>query len=410
MIGWISSRAAACGMLATLFALLHAPLPATAQTTATQDVTSISGAVSDGTGEPVADATVVLRGPTNYTTKTDEKGTFSIPGVAPGIYALTVSKPGYSTAVQNDVVVLAGQTQDFTVRIDRATFSSLRTIASVQATGRGTFNTSAASVSVVTSQAFVDQAQPQVTRVLSQIPGLQISFPSNSSNAASPGSITIPNIRGATSYETASLIDGHPISVGQYGDNVTTFLNTFMFRNVEVIKGPGADSSVVNNAIGGTTNFRTLEPTLTPKPELLFSVDNRGGTFTNLGFSDTIGRLGFVVDYATNHNPSALNGRSVYYDPSGGLYNGGTLQGNATSSKVGNTNSFITTGYPLLACCYQLAGNLDQAAELLKLRYHFSPVTVATVSYLGSQTLSDQNGNTGSLTNAQFVPGGRLNE
>ncbi len=405
MIGRTFSRAAACGMIVALFALLHAPMPAMAQTTATQAATSISGTVSDGTGEPVAGAAVVLRGPMTYTATTDGKGMFSVPGVTPGIYVLTVNKPGYSTAIQNDVVVLAGQTQDFTVRIDQATFSSLRTIASVQATGRGTFNTSAASVSVVTSQTFVDQAQPQVTRVLSQIPGLQISFPSNSSNGASPGSITIPNIRGATSYETASLIDGHPISVGQYGDNVTTFLNTFMFRSAEVIKGPGADSSVVNNAIGGTTNFRTKDPTLTPKPELLFSVDNRGGTFTNLGFSDTIGRLGFVVDYATNHNPSALNGRSVYYDPSFGSYNGGTLQGNATSSKVGNTNSFITTGYPLLACCYMLAGNLDQAAELLKLRYNFSPVTIATVSYLGSQTLSDQNGNTSDFTNGQFVPG-----
>gem|GEM_PF-3907958 len=71
------------------------------------------------------------------------------------------------------------------------------------------------------------------------MPGLQISFPSNSANAAAPGSITIPNIRGATAYETASLIDGHAISVGQYGDNVTTFLNSFLFSEAEVIKGPG---------------------------------------------------------------------------------------------------------------------------------------------------------------------------
>ncbi|HEY8298290.1 MAG TPA: TonB-dependent receptor [Candidatus Baltobacteraceae bacterium] len=405
MIARFLLRVTACGMIGALLTFAPTAIPASAQTAAAQSASSVSGAVSDGAGEPVAGALVVLRGPSKYTAATDAKGTFSVPGVAPGVYVLTVNKPGYSTAVQNDVVVLAGQTQDFTVRIDRATFSSLRTIASVHATGRGTFNTSAASVNVVTSQAFVDQAQPQVTRVLSQIPGIQISFPSNSSNAASPGSITVPNIRGATSYETASLIDGHPISVGQYGDNVTTFLNSFMFGNVEVIKGPGADSPVVNNAIGGTTNFRTKEPTLTPKPELLVGVDNRGGTFTNFGFSDTIGRLGFVVDIATNNNPSALNGRSVYYDPSGGAYNGGTLQGNATSSKVGNTGSFITTGFPLLACCYGLAGNLDQTAELLKLRYRFSPVTVATVSYLGGQTASDQNGNTSDFTNGQFVPG-----
>src|ERR1700688_815649 len=131
MIGWISSRAAA-GMIAALFALLPMSMPAMAQPAGTEAATSISGTVSDGTGEPVGGATVALRGPMAYTTTTNADGVVSLAGVAPGIYVLTVSKPGYSTAVQNDVVVLAGQTQDFTVRIDRATFSSLRTIASVQ--------------------------------------------------------------------------------------------------------------------------------------------------------------------------------------------------------------------------------------------------------------------------------------
>ncbi len=299
--------------------------------------------------------------------------------MTPGIYILSAAKPGYTTAVQNDITVLSGQTTNLAIRMGAATFSSLRTIASVRTTGAG-LNTNAASINVVNTQTFVDQAQPQVTRVLSQVPGLQISFPSTSTNAASPGSITVPNIRAATSYETASLIDGHPISVGQYGDNVTTFLNAFMFGSVEVIKGPGADAPEVNNAIGGTTNFRTKDPTLTPAAQMLFGVDNRGGTLSNFSFSDTIGRLGFVVDVATDNNPSALSGKQVYFDPSGGFLSGGKLQGNETSSNVGGTSSNITTGYPLVACCVTLYGNLDQTAELVKLRYKVSPVTSMTVS------------------------------
>jgi len=272
-------------------------------------------------------------------------------------------------------------------------------------TGGGTLNTAAASVNVVTTQTFIDQAQPQVTRVLSQVPGLQISFPSNSANAAAPGSITIPNIRGATSYETASLIDGHPISVGQYGDNVTTFLNTFMFGDVEVIKGPGADSPEVNNAIGGTTNFRTKDPTMTPVAELLMGVDNRGGTLSNFGFSDTVGRLGFVLDFATDYNPSALNGKQVYYDPSGGVINGAVLAGNTSYATIPGTASSVPNGFPLLACCWTLQGNLDQTAELAKLRYKLSPATTLTLSYLGGQSFSDQNGNTSDLVNGVFTPG-----
>ncbi len=376
------------------------PLPAPAQAAAT-----VNGTVADESGAAIAGATVTLKGPTLKTTTSDATGAFTFSSVTPGVYVLSVTKAGYTTAVQNDVVLLGGQTTSLAVRIGATSFSSLRTIASVRANGRGTFNSSAASVNVVTTQTFEDQAQPQVTRVLNQVPGLQISFPSNSANAAAPGSITIPNIRGATAYETASLIDGHPISVGQYGDNVTTFLNTFMFSNVEVIKGPGADSPEVNNAIGGTTNFRTKDPTLTPTTQFIFGIDNRGGSFSNFSVADTVGRLGFVLDFATDYNPSALSGKQVYYDPSGGLVDGAVLNGNMSSATIPGTASNVPSVFPLLACCWTLQGNLDQTAELAKLRYKLSPATVLTLSYLGGQSFSDQNGNTSDLVSAQFNPG-----
>ncbi len=387
--------------------LLCASVALVSGTALAATTSTVSGTVTDGVGAPIVGATVVLRGPAQYRTDTDAKGTFSIADVAQGVYAVTVSKSGYATANQTDIAVLVGQPEVLTVRMDQASFSSLHTIASVRTkAGRGTINTSAASETVVTPQLFTDQGQTQVTRVLSQVPGLQISFPSNSSNAAAPGAITVPNIRGATSYETASLIDGHPISVGQYGDNVTTFLNANMFGAIEVVKGPGANAPVVNNAIGGTTNFRTKDPTLAPLAMLSFGGDNQGGTQSNFGFSDTVGKLGFVVDVATLNDPSALNGRQVYFDPSGGYYGGGQLSGNATyDDNYRGTSSSIQTGYSLLACCVRLYGNLDQTAELLKFRYKLSPSTSITASYLGGQSYSDQNGNTSALTNAYFVPG-----
>lgn len=382
-----------------LVLLLIAPIIAFAQSGV-----AVTGSVTDESGAPIAGVTVTLKGPATQSTQSDAKGAFEFSAVPPGIYVLSATKAGYTTAVQNDITILAGQSTALAVRMGVATFSTLRTIASVRTTGNA-INTSAASVNVVNTQTFVNQAQPQVTRVLSQVPGLQISFPSNSANAAAPGAITIPNIRAATSYETASLIDGHPISVGQYGDNVTTFLNAFMFSNIEVIKGPGADSPEVNNAIGGTTNFHTKDPTSSPAAQMLFGVDNRGGTLSNFSFSDTVGRLGFVIDLATDNNPSALNNKQVYYDPSFGQMPGIVLNGNSQSSQVANTNSFITNKFPLLACCYTLYGSLDQTAELAKLRYKLSPSTSFTVTYMGNQSTSDQNGNTSDFTNGFFTPG-----
>ncbi len=376
---------------------------------------SVTGTVKDTTGAPVVGAAVLLTGPTSYSTTTDAKGDFSFASVTPGIYTISVSKAGYNTAVQNDIALVAGQAQALSVSIAAISFSNLRTIAHVSVNGRGAINQTPASVNVIQSQTFINQAQPQVTRVLSQIPGLQISFPSNSANAAAPGAITIPNIRDATSYETASLIDGHYISVGQYGDNVTTFINPFMFGSIEVIKGPGAESPVVNNAIGGTINFHTKDPTLEPFPQFFAGIDNRGGTFADLGFSDTVGHLGFVVAVANDDNPSAANGHGVYYDPSYGFPTGNTncsagppcyLQGNTGYTQYGTTQSFLPTQYHLVACCFMLQGYLDEASELVKLQYHFSSATRLTVSYLGSQAYSDQNVNTSDFIDGTFIPGG----
>lgn len=383
-------------------ALGAVPLASSAQGAA--QTAAVGGTVTDESGAPIAGASISLKGPSIKTSTSDAAGKFSISGVAPGSYVLSVTKGGYTSATQNDVILLAGQTVSVAVKMSAVTFSSLRTIASIR-TSAHAINTSAASVNVVTTSTFIEQGQPQVTRVLSQIPGVQISFPSNSANAASPGSITIPNIRDATSYETASLIDGHPISVGQYGDNVTTFLNPFLFGSMEVVKGPGADAPEVNNAIGGTTNFRTKDPTLKPYSQVLFGVDNRGGTFSNLDVSDTLGRLGFVLDLATDNNPSALNGKQVYYDPSGGFIGGAPLNDGGSYNQVGNTESNLPTTPQLLACCWTLDGSMDQTAELVKLRYGLSSATRLTVSYLGGQTTADQNGNTGNFFNAVFSPG-----
>ncbi|MGC8485113.1 MAG: TonB-dependent receptor plug domain-containing protein [Candidatus Baltobacteraceae bacterium] len=368
----------------------------------------MSGSLHDVSGAPVVGATIAVRGPKSYYALSDVKGNFTISGIAPGVYEIIVTKPGYQTATDTDYTVVAGQSQSVVVTMHAATFSSLRTIATVRAVGRGTFNTTPAAVNVVSSATYENQGAVQVTRVLSQVPGVQISFPSSSANAAVPGSITVPDIRGAGSFETATLIDGHPLSVGTYGDYVTTFLNAYMFSNTEVVKGPGA-TVPVNYAIGGTLNFRTKDPTYKPTPDIDLGVTNHGGTFSNFGFSDTVDRLGLVFDVATIDDPSVLNNQQVYYDPSGSIDTGlgksiNAFNGASTYTTIPGTSSSIQTIYPLVACCYNVQGQYTQTAELVKFRYKLSEATTATVSYLGSQTFADQNGNTGNLTLGTFAP------
>jgi len=382
---------------------------------------SVSGTVTASDGAPIAGATVDLRGPASYATQTDAAGAFTVPSIVPGIYSITVSKAGFGTATDS-LAVIADQTQHIGVSLNAASFTSLRTIATVNVRGHGQFNVTPASVSVVSAQAFQNQAQPQVIHILNEIPGLQISYPGGSANAALPGAITVPTIRDASSYETASLIDGHPLAISDYGDYVTTFLSSFMFGYVEVIKGPGATAPEVNNAINGTINFHTLDPTLAPTPSYEFAYTSHGGTFENFGISDTIlnGRLGFVVDVANLDDPSALNGTQVMIDPGSGsgwsrsthpyspnynfCDNYCTFFGG--ENNVNNTESGIQTGFSMVGCCYRLSGDFENTSELVKLRYHFSQSTTLTMSYLGGQSFSDQNGNIGNLTLGTFTPGG----
>ncbi len=374
---------------------------------------SVQGTATSADGAPIPNADVSLVGPQTYTTTTDANGAFSISNVVPGVYRLTVTRPGYQTA-SNDVAIAAGSEQTVSVTMPVATFTSLRTIAQVSVHGRGVFNTSTASVNTLTAATFQDQGQFSVNHTLDQIPGLQISYPTSSADAASAGAIVVPNIRGGLSYETASLVDGHPLAVVDFGDYVTTFLNSFLFSYVEVIKGPGAMSPETNYAIGGTLNFHTKDPTLTFTPDYTFGYINDGGTYYNIGVSDTVlnGKLGFVVDFAGVDDPGQMHNATTYFNPHSPSevigWNGTTgnvAAFNDSAGYLGNTESAPFVQQGLAACCYTYNGYFDQYGALIKAQYHFSDTTRATVSYLVTESYADQNANTAStLLPAQFLP------
>jgi outer membrane receptor protein involved in Fe transport len=405
----------AIALAASVAVPAYAATPANGQlvSQATSTTTGgISGTVVDEGGAPVAGATITLHGAQTVRTTSDAKGAFQLGNVPAGLYAIDVEKPGYQSAHEGDFAIFAAEVEPLRVTIQRASFSSLRTIATVQTVGRGTFNTSPASVSTVSSQDFVNQGSTDLGTVLNEIPGLQVSLPSNDGNGAAPGAITFANIRNGLAFETATLVDGHPLSVGKYGDYVLSFWTPFMFQSFEVVKGPGAEAPQTNFAINGTLNMRTLDPTQAFTPSYLFGVTSTGGAYFNFGLSGTTGRLGFVADIAGVNDGSVIDGQKVYIgeEPGGVAYVNGTtdvLTYNNALGVIPGTNGTAANYnvYNLLACCYGVSGSIYKLNELLKLRYRFSPATTATVSYLGAQATADQNGNTSQLTPVSFLPG-----
>lgn len=382
---------------------------------ATQASGTIAGSIKDVSGAPIAGATVRISGPQTQAATTDAQGNFSIANLPAGIYAFEARKSGYNTATESSITVLAGSTQTLAVTMSALSFTTLRTIANVRSSGRGTFNTTPASVNVVSSQTFSDRGQQQVMQVLDGVPGVQMSISGNGVNGAAPGGISFANVRGGRSYETATLIDGHPLFVGDYGDYVSTFLNSFMFKDVEIVKGPGATVPQVNFALGGTVNFETKDPTYVPTADFMFGTGSYGGTFENMGFSNTFGRLGIVVDYANNNAASAFNNQRFYFSNFPGFNYTGA---NGTSVLYGATSNPqvvpATAGAPVyskasqnlaeVACCLPVNGNLNAVSELVKATYKLSGATSLSASYLGGQARADQFANTGDVQYYTFEP------
>jgi hypothetical protein len=409
---------------ATIVAVFGGPLgaaPAFAQAPAVSPATaSISGTVLDPAALPVVGATVELRGASSAKTTTDAQGHYGFL-VPPGVYSVTVTKAGLLPATEEDVALTAGGVK-VDVRMQRPTFTSLSTIGSTRTVGANTaapqFNTTPASQQIIGQQTFENQGDLQVRDILDETPGIVASISNGSANGGVPGAITFPQIRGGLSYETATLIDGHPVSVGEYGDYVSTFLNRFLFQSIELEKGPGAVTPLVSRAINGTVNFRTWDPTPTLTGNAEFGVDGYGGKYANLRFSDTVanGKLGFVFDYADwgtpgpagNDDPQSFidygaSGNSSFTDSQG---NPVTI---SPITKYFGPGTIANKGYlgyqtGTIACCIDMPTWYENRAFLGKLRYNFSNSTSLTLTEISTQTLSSQNGNTSQLYYTNFNP------
>lgn len=352
------------------------------------DGAALQGTIVDASGAAVAGARVTIH-PTGRRTTSDARGAFVIAELAPNVYDVVIEKAGFVTATYADVRVGEGGAT-LAAHLAPASLATLQQIASVRTQRYGSFNTGSSAMQNLSQQDFVDQGQLQIGHVLDQVPGVVSARP-GSANAAAPGSITSPNLRGALDYEKSTLIDGFPLINGSHGDYPTMFVNSLLFDDIEVVKGPTAFAPEINYGIGGTLNFRTANPTATFAGSVLYGVDFTSGSFANLRLSDTVGRLGFALDLASYGTQGPLQNQPAYVTPNTGWTLGkyGTLAGPVTSSK--NPSPTFVKGFPtnqyvsLVACCQNVTSNYLTKGEVGKLQYHFSSATTLTAAFVGIQ-------------------------
>lgn len=375
-------------LLGLLAALIVPAVPALAQESGLQ------GVVVNDAGAPLANARVSVYGPHTASTTTDAHGQFSVT-LPPGIYSIAAAHPGYEQVTLTSIVVSTG-VAEVRVALPPVSLSSLTTIARVETASRAQFNAGSYPVAVLGSQAFIQQGAVNIEQVLNETPGIVAARPQ--ANAAAAGSTVSPNLRGALDYEKETLIDGHPLINGSHGDYPVMLVDSLLFDDIEIAKGPSAYASEIYYGIGGTMNFRTGDPTLEPQGRAIFGFDNEGGLVGNIRDTGTSGRFGWVIDLADYGTPGPLRDFPAEFAvakgtivPGYGKITGTTTSGSPLNGQLGPypiansvgdpTNAYAT----LVACCQVVNSDYLTQGEVAKFYYHLSGSTVFDMGFVGIQ-------------------------
>lgn len=259
----------------------------------------LSGHVHAANGTPLAEARVVLRGPTATTVTTDSKGVFSATAPA-GDYQLTTTVRGYIPA-SIDLKVEHDSTVDFSLEpVDAPT---LRTIATITVDGRVTPQRGTIPSITLTRADYERLGYQRVLSGLLQIPSVTFSHPDGGQSSA----ISVVSLRGPDPSETLIALDGQQLNDANTGDVDLSQFPIAAFGAVSVTEGLGPQDSEGSNTIGGAVNLVSLRPTKDPH----FAFQASGGSF---GFSDewanataTHGRLGYALALDNQHQHGYVN-------------------------------------------------------------------------------------------------------
>ena len=340
-----------------------------AQAAAPAASASITGTVRDDASRPVPGVRVSLTGPTRAATTTGGDGAFSFPNLRAGTYLITAERTGYAT-LNSTTTVSDGTSQTANFTLERANATTLRQIGRVVTSVNRTtdLNTTPAATNTLSSQTYIDRAQPQIANLLEELPGVELQ---RFSSGGSPGANTVAALRGADPSETQTLIDGHPVSGGPDGDYLLQFLNPLLLSDVEVTKGPGTQSNQIQNQVNGSINYRTLPIEQQFTARLIGGYDTYDGSRLGAYLSDTIGKIGFVAGYARYGTPGYFTGNILSVAANGTGVPGGPLPDATVTLAIPSSQTF------------------NNQAELFKLGYDFSNSTALTLSYFGLHTYAD---------------------
>ncbi len=306
------------------------------------DTGIISVSVTDANSKkPLANARVTLFGATQSAALTNRGGLVKYTDVPSGLYRVRVVKGGFIGTTSAQLEVLGNKQIDIDVGLVPQAIGVSAPIALSAAGAMKVIGRVSARIAVTTHDVDADSAIRRVsdslTDALGKIAGVDVTQSTNDPDAAQ----TI-SLNGHDESQTAVTLDGIPLGTPGSAVNLRP-VNTDLFSGAGVSFAPQAGS------LGGSVNFRTLQPTRTWIARLATSY----GTFDKfnyqLGETGSLGKLGIAVLHTLRESNNALT-FNTYTDQSG--------------------------------LTYPHAGEASNSGDLLKLRYGVSDKVTLNVTAL----------------------------
>ena len=174
------------------------------------DVGTLIGVVSDPSGAVVPTAEIVVTSSATaakWHATADDRGGFTVPNLPPGVYAVTVTRTGFSTGMTNNVQILVNQTTKLNVVLNVGSTKQIVEVTGappVVETGTSTLGT------VIESKPVVDLPLNgrQFTQLLALTPGASPTKLGQVTSDAPLSGGFFPSFNGQTSRSNVFFIDG----------------------------------------------------------------------------------------------------------------------------------------------------------------------------------------------------------
>ena len=375
--------------------------------------TTIGGRiVSVQGGLPVSNAKVELERGTAVvaTSTTGADGSFTFSHEAPGVYNVRISASGYQTAVSDDIVVLADESQVTAQTAIQPLLQGMRTIANERVSTHASLQTSATINNHIDASVLQSEDYMRFGDAIATLPF------ANGSTSSSLGDDLNLSIRGYNPSETATLLDGHPIGpIGAFGGGYDMQMSPFWgLSGTNVVYGSGATGLYGVSTIAGAIDFETLSPTREFHSTATQGVGNDGRMMTGLSATGSYNKLGYALAWGTQGTSGELVGNPTQW---GLMYDPSNCDPNSRDAGIPSVKSS-----DIAACSYTVDGNYLLRNGMAKLTYDLTPATNVLVSAFNQSFFADSPGNgdtdfqtagennfvnpTAPATNTQTLPNG----